>query len=195
MTPSAIQTPAPTAGIPQGEQDPTSGAWLRPMVSARTPLTREAFENGASFLRLRLQDDAARISRALVEYSFTANSGVHADHLGGGFQPAPLSVRNRRRRAARLWINSILEARVDRPTLEAFTGLWLPQLCGTGPDRHLAAPHARRFIEWVRGAMTACLFDATTDNLVPEAYALHVMETVLSLHLGAARDVRLRERV
>ena len=76
---------------------------------------------------------------------------------------------------------------MDRATLDALASNWLPPLAGVGHQRARALPHGERYIEWIRGAMTAAIFSDPADNLVPHAYALHALETVLSVHLGAIR--------
>jgi hypothetical protein len=189
MTASAIRT----AGGPTGGRSNTT--FLRPAAAA--PFSQRSthdLEPGLALLRERAEPQAQSLARALVEFSL-APSGIHAAKLGTRRQPVPMSVRNRRRRSAGLWINAILAGRTDQPTLEALTGVWLPQLAGTGPDRSLAVPHGVRFVEYLRGAMTAALFPEPAENLVPEAYGLQALETVLAIHLGAIRGMRRRARV
>ena len=100
-------------------------------------------------------------------------------------QPIQLSVLNRRRRAARSWLLAVCEGRSDASTCHQVATQWLPLLCGTGPDRiGLEAP-ARRLVEYVRGAVTACIFDEACESLLPQARALHALEATLAAHLAA----------
>jgi hypothetical protein len=97
-------------------------------------------------------------------------------------------VLNRRRRAARSWILAILAGKVDGAVRHAVSTSWLPTLCGTGPDRGKAVRPSRVLIEFVRGAITACIFSEVRENLLPQAKALHVLETTLSVHLAAVLE-------
>lgn len=40
-------------------------------------------------------------------------------------------------------------------------------------------------VEFVRGAVTACIFDQPAANLLSHAKALHALESTLSAHLAA----------
>ena len=95
------------------------------------------------------------------------------------------SALNRRRRAARLWIVAILSGHCGAATTQAVARSWLRQLAGTGPDPRLAVASGRRFIEYLRGAITIHLFASSAPNLIPHARALCALEGVLSVHLHA----------
>ena len=99
-------------------------------------------------------------------------------------QPIAMTVLNRRRRAARSWLLAIVNGAVDAATSYQVAEQWLPLLCGTGPDRTHWIGAAQRLVEFVRGAITACIFDAPTENLLTQARALHVMETILAHQLA-----------
>jgi hypothetical protein len=103
----------------------------------------------------------------------------------GNPQPIPLSVLNRRRRAARTWFVAIAAGKADAATAHTFATQWLPLLTGTGPDLAAAVTPGRGLVEFVRGACTACLFADPAENLLPHAKALYVLETTLATHLAA----------
>jgi hypothetical protein len=109
------------------------------------------------------------------------------DGIGPPCQPVVLSVLNRRRRAAREWINSVLAGASDAATLQALAGQWLPVLLGheRSPARKAAATAA--LFEFLRGAITALLFEEPAENLLPAVKGLHVLETVLARQLGGCR--------
>ncbi|MFN3241279.1 MAG: hypothetical protein ACE37K_07160 [Planctomycetota bacterium] len=104
-------------------------------------------------------------------------------------QPIQLSVLNRRRRAARSWLLTICEGRADASTCHQAATQWLPLLCGTGPDRLGMEAPARALVEYVRGAITACIFDEASESLLPQARALHALESTLAAHLAAVLAV------
>ena len=56
------------------------------------------------------------------------------------------------------------------------------------PDIARAAETGSRLIEFLRGAVTALIFDGPADNLVPQARALHALEATLAVYLHAFRD-------
>jgi hypothetical protein len=109
------------------------------------------------------------------------------DGIGRARQPVALSVLNRRRRAAREWINSVLAGAADAATLQALVSQWLPVLLGheRSPERAMVATAA--LFEYLRGAITALLFEQPAANLLPAAKGLHVLETVLARQLGACQ--------
>jgi hypothetical protein len=96
---------------------------------------------------------------------------------------------NRRRRAARAWILVILSGELSDASLRSLTHSWLPQLSGTGPELALAVPAGKEFLEFLKGAITGLVMAEPKENLVPEAKALHALETVLGVHLQALREV------
>ena len=183
MTVSASQT-VPRRAAKAGDRRFHLQSLTAEALAART---RNGLTPGIAELRRRIEGDLTALARAFVDHTL-ADGGVHGDRLADPQrQPAPVSIRNRRRRAARLWLNAIVQGKMDRATLDALTSNWLPPLAGVGHQRARALPHGERYIEWIRGAMTAAIFSDPADNLVPHAYALHALETVLSVHLGAIR--------
>lgn len=157
--------------------------YLKP---ASLPLASESVDEiGLQQLDARLQPQISYVVRSLVDYTI-ARGNAKSPHMA---QPIRMSVLNRRRRAARSWLLAINEGRVDAATRHAVATQWLPMLCGTGPDRELAVAPARGLVEFVRGAITACIFDAAKPSLLPEARALHVLETTLAAHLAAVQQL------
>ncbi len=158
-------------------------AWLEPIT---VPLALPADAAvGLRSLRDLAEDDVTALMRNLVQFTVIA-----CDPSRRTFTPTlGVSVINRRLRAARLWINAILAGDISPQTLHTMTHTWLPQLAGTGPEAFLAARVGRTCIEFLRGALTASLFDAPAENLVYEAKGLHALETVLAVHLQAIRSV------
>ena len=58
----------------------------------------------------------------------------------------------------------------------------------TGPSIRDASEPARRYVEFLRGLMTAHVMRRVAENLVPEAKALHALETILAIHLRALEE-------
>ena len=138
---------------------------------------------GLARLDAALGDQIPQLARSLVDYTIALQNGRALER--GNPQPIQLSVLNRRRRAARSWLVAIAAGKAEAATAHAFATQWLPMLTGTGPDLAAAVQPGRRLVEFVRGACTACLFDAPAENLLTHAKALHVLETTLAAHLGA----------
>ena len=124
-----------------------------------------------------------QLVRAVVDYTIALQNRRALER--GNPQPISLAVLNRRRRAARSWLLAILGGATDASTLHAVTTQWLPVLCAAGlvPTR-LERP-ARRLVEFVRGALAACLYEEAAENLLPHAKAQHAVETTLACHLAA----------
>lgn len=137
----------------------------------------------AAHLHAAVEGSLPMLVRALIDLTIERHN--RRAQLRGLRQPIPVSVLNRRRRAARSWLLAVIAGKVDAATRHAVATQWLPLLCGTGPDPRLAARPTRVLIEFVRGAITACIFDQPAANLLPEAKALHALETTLSVHLAA----------
>jgi hypothetical protein len=193
-TPPAVAAAAnPAAGatptaVPARERrpfqrlEPTSGGrglpkWARP---------------GLPVLEERLGDSVPLLVRALV--NFTLARQARRGHTVRAIPPT-VSVLNRRRRAARVWVHALLAGRVDRDTLDAVAHSLLPQLAGTGPEVHRCEGLGRACFEFLRGAATALILDRPADNLVPEAKALAALDAVLAVHLDAFdRAVRRSRR-
>jgi hypothetical protein len=147
---------------------------------------------GLALLGERAGDDVPMLVRSLVAHTM-------ALQLRGGMNvvtatPLPISVLNRRRRSARAWIQAILSGGTDAATLHALTHTWAPQLAGTGPDLRACEKTAHSCIEFLRGAITALIVREPQDNLLPEAHAIHALETVLAVHLGAIQAAGAREQ-
>jgi hypothetical protein len=169
--------PAPVVQSPR-EVRPFS--FLEPArPSGRLP---ELDLQGCERLAEALTDSIPMLVRSLVDWSIARQRRDRWSQASA--QPIQLAVLNRRRRAARAWCNAIAEARVDEAVQHAVAQQWLPILCGSGTaGADFAA--GRSFVEFVRGLATACLFDAPKASLLGEARGLHVLETVLAVHLGA----------
>lgn len=143
-------------------------------------------QDGLELLAELLMDEVGSLVRSLVNHTVAAQNEQRRRE--GRREGVTLSVLNRRRRAAGSWIVTILRGQVDRTTLHTVAHSWLPQLCGTGPDIRNANQPARRYVEFLRGLMTAHVMRRVAENLVPEAKALHALETILAIHLGALEE-------
>lgn len=181
MTKSAV--PVVDAG-PTVAREPRPFLYLEP---ARLPLRNPQID-AASIARLdaAVGDDVPALVRSLVDFSIARLNRRALER--GNPQPISVSVLNRRRRAARSWMVAILAGRVDAGTLHAVSNQWIPTLAGTGHDLRKSARPGRVFVEFVRGAITACIFDQCEANLVPSAKAGHALETVLAAHLAAVQQ-------
>jgi hypothetical protein len=144
-------------------------------------------ESGVAALQRLAFEHAARISHELVQHTLRLRPGSSVPFL----RVPPFSVLNRRRRAARLWVNAVLVADTSPETLRNLTRTWLPQLTGTGPDPRLAAPSGPGLVEFLRGALAAVASpDGPVEDLSPLFDALHAADQVLRAHLGAIADTR-----
>ena len=131
-------------------------------------------------------DEVGALVRSLVNHTVAAQN--ERRRREGRALGVSVSVLNRRRRAARSWFVAILRGQVDRAPLHDVAHSWVPQLCGTGPDIRNANRPARSYFEFLRGLMTAHVMRRVADNLVPEAKALHALETILGIHLRALQE-------
>jgi hypothetical protein len=164
--------------------EPRPFLFLDPVrTTARRPVLDEV---GRENLESCTIDAVPAIVRSLVDFTIAQQNRRALEH--GNVQPIQLSVLNRRRRSARAWILAVLAGAVDAGTLHALTTQWIPTLTGTGPDLRRAAQPGRACLEFLRGAIAAQIFDRPAENLLPHARALHVLETVLGLHLAAVQD-------
>jgi len=155
----------------------------QPIPRADDPAVTE----GVAELEACAIDDVPALVRALVNHTIALQQ---RDSLRNGTaRPIPISVLNRRRRSARAWAVAVIMGRTDRATLHALTHTWVPQLAGTGPEIRKAARTGYLCMEFLRGAITARIFDAPAANLVPSAKALFALERVLGVHLQALREV------
>ncbi len=155
--------------------------WLEPKAQPGEHLPTDV-DRDLAYLQFICCDDDARIARALVDLSFRLASRSDGTVLRSGKQ----GVLNRRRRAARLWVNAILAGDISSQTLAHLAQTWVPQLAGTGPDRGAAAVRmGAAAVEFLRGAFSGCIFEAPHASLIRHARALHALETVLQAHLAA----------
>ncbi|MBL9078844.1 MAG: hypothetical protein JNL08_15165 [Planctomycetes bacterium] len=186
MTKSAVSQ----ANVVTAAREPRPFLFLSP---ARLPLRHDPIDAaGRATLQAAAEDAVPMLVRSLVNFTIERQNRRALER--GNPQPIALSVLNRRRRAARAWLLAVLAGKVDGAARHAVASQWLPTLCGTGPDLRLAAAPARALVEFVRGAITACIFDEANENLLPHAKALHVLETVLSVHLAAVLQVSRASR-
>jgi len=172
-----------SARTPQRERRPF--LWLEAVdVPPELPPSAAA---GLELLAELMMDEVGALVRSLVNHTVAAQN--ERRRREGRALGVSVSVLNRRRRAARSWIVAILRGQVDRATLHDVAHSWVPQLCGTGPNIRNANRPARRYFEFLRGLMTAHVMRRVADNLVPEAKALHALETILGIHLRALQEV------
>lgn len=181
MTKSAVHD---AYDAPAAVREPRPFLQLAP---ARLPLPADiSFGDDCRYLEAAAGFSVPVLVRSLVDYTIALQNRRAIER--GNPQPIQLSVLNRRRRAARSWILAILAGKVDAGTRHAVSSQWIPTLLGTGPDLTKAAVPGRTLVEFVRGGITACIFDEPAENLLPHARALHVLETVLSVHLAAIQQ-------
>lgn len=168
---------APRSSASQIVPAPTPSA----LVEASPRALPESAARGLLDLEWAVGGRLPELVRDLVAFTFSrdAREDMRVSRPRGIFH----SVINRRRRAARLWLNAILEGSVHQSTLYALTHSWGPQLAGTGPEVERALPALRDCVLFLRGMMTGMILDRCHENLVPQARALHALEAVLELHL------------
>ncbi len=155
---------------------------------ARLPLKDETPDAiGSEFLANVVLPAIPYLVRSLVDYTIALQNrrALEVGHV----QPIQLSVLNRRRRAARSWLLAIMAGKRDGAVRHAVASQWIPTLTGTGPEFARAAVPGRRLIEFVRGALTACVFDEPSENLLSHAKALHVLESTLAVHLAGLQQI------
>lgn len=140
---------------------------------------------GRAFLMACSSEYVPALVRGLVTHTISEQNT--RNRVRGAALPIQVSVLNRRRRAARQWIQSVLAADVSRPILHAAAYQWLPTMCGNSPIREVAVATCESCAEFVRGAVTALIFDRPGENLLGHARAMHVLEQVLATHVAAAR--------
>lgn len=159
------------------------------LQAARQPVRAvELDPRGLDALDAAADEHVPALVRSLVQFSIELqNRGLFVREKR---QPLQVSVLNRRRRAARAWVVAVLAGRTDAATQHALAAQWVPTLCGAGPDLQVAAEQGPKFVEFLRGACTALIFAEPAENLLGHARALHVLESVLAVHLAAVRDAR-----
>lgn len=169
-------------------REPRAFLYLEP---SQIPLLSEPIDPvGCEILDAKVTPSVPALVASLVDYTIARQYRLELER--GNPQPIQLSVLNRRRRSARSWILAILAGNVEQPTLHAVATQWIPMLAGSGPDLAQVARPARELTEFVRGAITACIFDEPAENLLPHARALHVLESTLAVHLAAIKHVTSR---
>lgn len=178
---SPVRTAAPTSIQPRVRRP---FVWLDPQrIVHRLPASAE---RGLAYLQFFAEADVQVVVRSLVDLSVALQNPAQRPFV----RSPGISVLNRRRRAALLWVNAVLDGDVSAETLRQLTHSWLPQLAGSGPDLRLAARRGRALVEYLRGTLTASVFDRDTDgHLLREASALHALECVLGAHLRAMQIV------
>ena len=142
---------------------------------------------GCEILDAQVTPSVPALVASLVNY--TIERQYRRELERGHPQPIQLSVLNRRRRSARAWITAILGGNVGQQTLHALATQWIPMLAGSGPNLKYMARPGRELLEFVRGAITACIFFEPAENLLPHARALHALESTLAVHLAAIQYV------
>ncbi|GAB4149153.1 MAG: hypothetical protein Fur0037_17500 [Planctomycetota bacterium] len=138
---------------------------------------------GLDALGVAAASDVPALVRGLVNFTIARQNGTALE--SGRRTPIAMSVLNRRRRSARAWIMAVLSGMADRAALHALVRTWMPHLTASGGDAKAMLDPARECVEYLRGAITASIFDEPAENLLPHARALCALETVLSHHLLA----------
>jgi len=174
----------PVPATAQLTREPRAFSHLAPLIVTAEPPAIDV--GGRAFLAAKVGDSIPALVRALVDHTIALQNRRGLE--SGNRQPIQLSVLNRRRRSARIWIQSVISGDVDRATLHAVATQWLPTLAGNVPDRQSMLRQARSCVEFVRGSLTGLVFDAPAENLLGHARALHVLETVLGVHLAAVQS-------
>jgi hypothetical protein len=154
--------------------------FLEPKVTVSVP---ELDAVGLQLLAAQTEDDVPALVRSLVNHTIALQNRGRFD--SDGSQPIAVSVLNRRRRAGREWVQAVVAGKVDVATQRAVATQWLPTLAGNSVDAAKNRDAGASCIEFLRGGITALIFAAPAANLLPEARALHVLETVLAVHLRA----------
>ncbi|MHC5063085.1 MAG: hypothetical protein ACYTG5_03815 [Planctomycetota bacterium] len=179
---SSISRISPRAvGESESRREARPFVWLQPSALPSS-LPADAAK-GLEALNAYLGDAVPQLVRNLVQYSLVSSQDRTRS------QAPSASVLNRRRRSARLWINSVLAGSIDANTINALVMTWGPQLAGTGPNPRRAVRRVQGFVEFLRGNMTALICDEPEENLVPQAQGICALEAVLGVHLGALRRV------
>jgi hypothetical protein len=181
MTKSPFSVPAAAPST----REPRAFAHLAPLLVTAEPPALDV--GGRAFLAAKTGDHVAALVRGLVDHTIALQNRRALE--SGNRQPMQISVLNRRRRCARAWIQSIVSGDVDRATLHSVANHWLPTLAGNVADRRSMLRQVVSCFEYVRGALSGLIFDAPAENLLGHARALHVLETVLGLHLAAVQTV------
>lgn len=166
-------------------REPRPFVYLKPASLPMPQLVEDPA--GAARLDDAVQEWIPQLARSIVDFTI-ARDNARSGH------PAPIgmSVLNRRRRAARAWLQLLAAGRADAGARHVVATQWLPILCGTGPDLLLARAPARELVEFVRGAVTACIFDAARAELLLDARAHYLFESALAAHLAAVREAIAR---
>jgi len=178
MTKSVVSVGNATQAI---AREPRPFLFLEPARASARDVIIDA--TGLEQLDSAADEAVPTLVRSLVNFSIALQNRSPLER--GTQQPIQVSVLNRRRRVARAWLNAVLAGKVDSATQHAFATQWIPTLCGTGPERKPAPEHGGKFVEFLRGALTALIFSEPAANLLGHVRALHVLESVLAVHLAA----------
>ena len=165
------------------QKEPRPFLYLEPKEVPRDPAI---LAEGVAELATLILDQIPALVRALINHTIAMQN--RRTLLTGRRQAIPISVLNRRRRSARAWILAVIHGQMDRATLHAVSHVWIPQLAGTGPELRHAARAGRSCMEFLRGAITAHIFEHPEENLVPAAKALQALEIVMGTHLQALSE-------
>jgi hypothetical protein len=165
-------------------REPRAFSYLTPRLVTAVPPAIDL--GGKAVLAARVNDYVPALVRALVDHTIALQNRRGLE--SGNRQPIQLSVLNRRRRAARAWVQAVLSGAVDQPTQHAVATQWLPMLAGHGRDPEVVLRTVRSCFEFLRGALVGVLFDEPAENLLGHARALNVLETVLAVHLAATQE-------
>lgn len=172
------------AATPATGREPRPFLYLDPQPLGANPPQFD--ERGRDCLQVAAACDIPALVRGLVNFTIAQQNGRALET--GKRVPIAISVLNRRRRSARAWIMAILSGMADEPTLHSLVKTWAPHLTGAGSDAAAMLEPIGRCVEYVRGAITASIFEQPAENLLPHARALHVLETVLGVHLAALQQ-------
>lgn len=179
MTKTAeLQVPGPA---PAAVREPRPFLFLSPVAAA--PKLPQLDPVGLRLLAEQVEPHVPFLVRSLVDHTIALQNRRSFER--GQPQALQMSVLNRRRRSARAWLLAIGGGQIDAATTHALVSQWVPTLAGSGGEPAASVAVGRSCLEFVRGAITALLFDAPAANLLPAARALHVLETVLGVHLAA----------
>ena len=181
MTKSAHR---PVSAAPAPRRESRAFSYLVPRLVTAAPPVIDPI--GRAVLAARCNDHVPAIVRALVDHTIALQNRRGLE--SGNQRPIQVSVLNRRRRAARAWIQSVLSGDVDPPTQHAVATQWLPTLAGHSSDPEVVRRTVHSCVEFLRGSLVACLFDEPADNLLGHARALNAFETVLGVHMAAAEE-------
>lgn len=189
-SPRVATTAPPNTQPDTSEATPTYSGQLerRPFLRLEPqqagPISDEVAETLPG-VRQVLQPEMPGLVRAVVDHSIRFQNAQRREQRRITPDAISLPVLNRRRRAARMWLQAILHGRVDPVTRHSVGHQWLPQLAGTRADGTTPSVIGRKFLEYVRGLLIASVGDRPAANMLPIAKQMHAIESVLAVHLAA----------